>query len=53
MLEVTVDMRMDLVAKITTCDSCVASNTCPPKPVDITRSQCTYCNYADECKKYI
>lgn len=53
LLHITSDMKNDLVAKIITCDSHVENNTCPPKPQDLTKSACAYCNYAEECKRYV
>lgn len=53
MLHVTSDMKNDLVAKILTCDSHVENKTCPPKPTDLTKSACAYCNYSEECKRYV
>ena len=53
LLHITPDMKNDLVAKIITCDSYVENNTCPPKPQNLTKSACAYCNYAEECKRYV
>lgn len=53
LLHITSDMKNDLVAKIITCDSHVENNTCPPKPQNLTKSACAYCNYAEECKRYV
>lgn len=49
MLHVTDTMRQDLVSKIRNCDYCVESNTVPPKPLDLSRSTCAYCDYAERC----
>ena len=50
MLEVTDDMRMDLVGKISNCDEYVKQLKVPPKP-DIDKKQCTYCVYKNRCNK--
>lgn len=52
MLTVTDEMRNNLEQKILTCDDYVSKSEVPPKPVDISRKACAYCNYAEECKKY-
>lgn len=51
-LHVTDYMRDELVAKICACDDYVHHNICPPKPMNLTKSSCAYCNYSEECKKY-
>lgn len=53
MLHVTSDMKQDLVAKIIECDDYVESKTCPPKPTDLPKTACSYCNYSEECKRYV
>ena len=51
-LEVTDDMKYDLiVSKIEECDGYVSRLIPPPKPEDITRKTCQYCNYKAECRK--
>lgn len=51
MLNVTDEMKQDLVGKITDCDTYVSNLTVPPKPKDLSKKYCTYCNYADLCKR--
>lgn len=51
MFEVTDDMRMELIGKIDECDSYVKSLTVPPKPQNVLRSVCNYCNYKSLCEK--
>ena len=51
-LEITDDMKYDLiVSKIEECDRYVKRLIPPPKPEDITRKTCQYCNYKAECRK--
>ena len=50
MLHVTDKMKQDLVGKITECDSYVNMMVCPPKPEDISKKACSYCNYSELCK---
>lgn len=51
MLHVTDKMKQDLVGKITECDGYVERMICPPKPEDVSRKACAYCNYAKLCKR--
>lgn len=51
MLHVTDKMKQDLVGKITECDGYVERMICPPKPEDVSRKTCAYCNYAELCKR--
>lgn len=51
MLHVTDKMKQDLVGKITECDGYVERMICPPKPEDVSRKACAYCNYAELCKR--
>lgn len=51
MLNVTDEMRDKLIEKINTCNDYLAKNEVPPKPLDLSRSTCAYCNYAERCKK--
>ena len=51
-LEVTDDMKYNLIiSKIEECDNYVSKLTPPPKPVDISKKICQYCNYKTECIK--
>lgn len=51
MLHVTDKMKQDLVGKITECDGYVNRMICPPKPEDVSKKACSYCNYAELCKR--
>ena len=51
-LHITQEMKDDLVDKMIVCNTYVADNICPPKPSNLTKSSCSYCNYYEECKKY-
>lgn len=51
MFHVTDKMKQDLVGKITECDGYVERLIAPPKPADVSRKACSYCNYAERCKK--
>lgn len=51
MLHVTDEMKMDLVGKITDCDGYVSRLIPPPKPQDISKKACAYCQYANLCKR--
>ena len=51
MLHVKDKMKQDLVGKITECDSYVNMMVCPPKPEDISKKACSYCNYSELCKR--
>lgn len=50
MLEVTDEMRSNLVQKILECNGYVESKVAPPKPVDISKKACAYCGYSERCK---
>jgi CRISPR/Cas system-associated exonuclease Cas4 (RecB family) len=52
LFHVTEDMKQDIVAKIFECDDFVRDGICPPKPTDLTKSSCAYCNYSEVCKTY-
>lgn len=47
----TSDQKNALVGKITDCDGYVERHIAPPKPADVSKKACTYCNYKMECKK--
>lgn len=49
--EVTDSMKQDLVGKIDECDGYVKRLICPPKPVDVAKKTCEYCNYKTQCRK--
>ena len=50
MLNVTDAMRKSLVDKIHECDGYVSRHIVPPKPTELSKSACAYCNYAKQCK---
>lgn len=47
----TDDMKNELVGKIDECDGYVSRMICPPKPVDVQKRTCEYCNYKTQCRK--
>jgi len=47
----TTDMKAELQSKIVYCEDCINNGTVPPKPDDVPRSVCEYCNYKTECRK--
>lgn len=49
LFKVTDEMKTDLVGKIEECDSFVAINQPPMKPVDIDKKTCSYCGYRRQC----
>lgn len=49
-LNVTDEMKKNLMDKIKNCNAYVSDNVVPPKPDDITRKTCLYCNYSKLCK---
>ena len=51
MFEPTTEMKQDLIGKILTCDSYVQEGKVPPKPEDVPKSVCEYCNYRSTCRK--
>jgi hypothetical protein len=52
LFHVTDDMKMDIVSKIFLCNDYVTSNVCPPRPEDVSKASCAYCNYSEVCKTY-
>lgn len=50
MLNVTDKMKQDLAGKISECDDYISQFKVPPKPTDISKKYCGYCNYANLCK---
>lgn len=42
---VTQTMRDELIQKIELCNNCAKHNIIPPKPLDVSRKTCTYCQY--------
>lgn len=50
MFNVTDEMRGGLVNYIRECDEYVDRKIVPPKPEDVAKKTCTYCNYKIRCK---
>ena len=51
-LEVTDDMKYDyIISKIEECDRYVKRLIPPPKPEDVSKKTCQYCNYKTSCRK--
>ena len=48
---VTDNMKNDLVGYIEECDGYVKRLVAPPKPEDVSKKTCEYCNYKDSCRK--
>lgn len=51
MLNVTGEMKNDLVGYITTCDDYITKNKVPPKPEDAGPRKCQYCGYRAQCRR--
>lgn len=51
MLEVTDDMKQELLGYIEECDSYLKKLKVPPKPEDVMKKTCSYCGYATQCRK--
>jgi len=51
MLNITDDMKYEVLSKIEECDGYVKRLTAPPKPKDIDKKTCTYCKYKGACRK--
>ena len=49
----TDDMKHELIGKIEECDRYVQKLQCPPKPDNIAKKTCEYCQYKELCKKEI
>ena len=49
MFKPTDEMKAELIDKIKTCESYVNEHSCPPKPNNLSRLTCEYCNYRDAC----
>ena len=47
----TSDMKMDLVGRIEECDGYLKRKIAPPKPVDVSKKACEYCDYKSTCRK--
>lgn len=48
---VTDEMRMDLIGYIEECDSYLKKLKVPPKPENVAKKTCSYCKYANQCRK--
>ena len=46
----TDEMKEELFGKITNCDDFIEHGFAPPKPTDLPRSVCEYCNYKTMCR---
>lgn len=51
MLDVTDDMKYEIISKIEECDGYVSRLTAPPKPLNLDKKTCTYCKYKKACRK--
>ena len=51
LFNVTDTMKHDLVGYIETCDGYLKQLKVPPKPEDVAKKTCTYCQYAEQCRK--
>lgn len=51
MFHVTDDMKQDLIGYIDTCDSYIKQMTPPPKPEEVAKKTCSYCQYKGVCDK--
>lgn len=49
--EVTDDMRKELIDRIECCNEYVKKKKAPPKPKDVLKKTCTYCQYRNQCEK--
>lgn len=47
----TDDMKNEIVGQIVTCDDYVNKQIAPPKPKDIQKVICEYCNYKTACRR--
>ncbi len=53
LFKVTDDMKHGFVALIEECESYVKKLIAPPKPKDVARKTCEYCNYREYCRKEV
>ena len=51
LFNVTEEMRQDMINKIEYCNKCAKDNIIPPKPDNLPKKICTYCNYHMQCRK--
>lgn len=47
----TDDMKQNLIGLISNCDSYVKKLKVPPKPLEVSKKACEYCNYKTQCRK--
>lgn len=47
----TNDMKIELLGKISNCDTYIKNEQIPPKPQDLQRNICEYCNYKNLCRQ--
>lgn len=47
----TDDMKQELIGEVEDCDGYVRKLKVPPKPKDVARKTCEYCNYKSMCRK--
>ena len=45
------EMKAELLSKIEECDGYVGRLIPPPKPDDVPKKSCNYCNYKSACRK--
>lgn len=53
LFKVTDRMRRDLIKYIKTCDKYIKQKKVPPKPTDVAKKTCSYCNYKTQCGRDI
>ncbi len=53
MFEPTDEMRGELVNRILECDNFVQAGKVPPKPTDVPKSSCEYCNFRLSCRQEV
>lgn len=51
LFEVTDDMKQNLLGYIEECDSYIKKLKVPPKPEDVPKKTCSYCEYSNLCRK--
>jgi len=47
----TNEMKQDLIGRIENCEEYVSKLQAPPKPIDVPKKACNYCNYKSLCRK--
>ena len=45
------EQKEELIGKIEECEGYVERLICPPKPEDLPKKVCEYCNYRQQCRK--